>query len=106
MLFCSPQKRRRPTLGVQLDDKRKEMLKRHPLSVTIDLKCKGKLVLVTLGTEGCESRSRSNLPQLSAGRVLTGLQRAAVPCCLCRAAEECVSLPTGSSEYRVLQARA
>ncbi|XP_075754025.1 THO complex subunit 5 isoform X1 [Pelodiscus sinensis] len=33
-------KRRRPTLGVQLDDKRKEMLKRHPLSVTIDLKCK------------------------------------------------------------------
>lgn len=37
-----PQKRRRPTLGVQLDDKRKEMLKRHPLSVTVDLKCKGK----------------------------------------------------------------
>lgn len=36
-----PQKRRRPTLGVQLDDKRKEMLKRHPLSVTLDLKCKG-----------------------------------------------------------------
>lgn len=35
------QKRRRPTLGVQLDDKRKEMLKRHPLSVTLDLKCKG-----------------------------------------------------------------
>lgn len=35
------QKRRRPTLGVQLDDKRKEMLKRHPLSVMLDLKCKG-----------------------------------------------------------------
>uniref|UniRef100_A0A8C3STP1 THO complex 5 n=1 Tax=Chelydra serpentina TaxID=8475 RepID=A0A8C3STP1_CHESE len=38
-------KRRRPTLGVQLDDKRKEMLKRHPLSVTIDLKCKDDSVL-------------------------------------------------------------
>ncbi|XP_060105322.1 THO complex subunit 5 homolog isoform X1 [Heteronotia binoei] len=38
-------KRRRPTLGVQLDDKRKEMLKRHPLSVTIDLKCKDGSVL-------------------------------------------------------------
>ncbi|XP_042688173.1 THO complex subunit 5 homolog, partial [Centrocercus urophasianus] len=38
-------KRRRPTLGVQLDDKRKEMLKRHPLSVTIDLKCKDENVL-------------------------------------------------------------
>ncbi|XP_077016743.1 THO complex subunit 5 isoform X2 [Tamandua tetradactyla] len=34
-------KRRRPTLGVQLDDKRKEMLKRHPLSVMLSLKCKG-----------------------------------------------------------------
>ncbi|XP_059978101.1 THO complex subunit 5 homolog isoform X3 [Lagenorhynchus albirostris] len=33
-------KRRRPTLGVQLDDKRKEMLKRHPLSVMLDLRCK------------------------------------------------------------------
>ena len=41
------QKRRRPTLGVQLDDKRKEMLKRHPLSVMLDLKCKG-LVALTL----------------------------------------------------------
>ncbi|ETE57247.1 hypothetical protein L345_17040, partial [Ophiophagus hannah] len=41
-------KRRRPTLGVQLDDKRKEMLKRHPLSVTISLKCKdGNLLLLT-----------------------------------------------------------
>uniref|UniRef100_A0A8C6XF34 THO complex subunit 5 n=1 Tax=Naja naja TaxID=35670 RepID=A0A8C6XF34_NAJNA len=41
-------KRRRPTLGVQLDDKRKEMLKRHPLSVTINLKCKdGSLLLLT-----------------------------------------------------------
>ncbi|XP_054853008.1 THO complex subunit 5 homolog isoform X1 [Eublepharis macularius] len=41
-------KRRRPTLGVQLDDKRKEMLKRHPLSVTIDLKCKdGSVLLLT-----------------------------------------------------------
>ncbi|XP_073527835.1 THO complex subunit 5 isoform X1 [Phyllobates terribilis] len=33
-------KRRRPTLGVQLDDKRKEMLKRHPLCVSIIVKCK------------------------------------------------------------------
>ncbi|KAM7323232.1 hypothetical protein ACRRTK_017338 [Alexandromys fortis] len=38
-------KRRRPTLGVQLDDKRKEMLKRHPLSVLLDLKCKDNSVL-------------------------------------------------------------
>ncbi|KAH0625513.1 hypothetical protein JD844_015057 [Phrynosoma platyrhinos] len=38
-------KRRRPTLGVQLDDKRKEMLKRHPLSVTVDLKCKDGSIL-------------------------------------------------------------
>uniref|UniRef100_A0A8C0FPQ8 THO complex 5 n=1 Tax=Bubo bubo TaxID=30461 RepID=A0A8C0FPQ8_BUBBB len=44
-LFHPPQKRRRPTLGVQLDDKRKEMLKRHPLSVTVDLKCKDENVL-------------------------------------------------------------
>uniref|UniRef100_A0A669DC99 THO complex 5 n=1 Tax=Oreochromis niloticus TaxID=8128 RepID=A0A669DC99_ORENI len=34
-------KRRRPTAGGQLDDKRREMLKRHPLSLGIDLKCKG-----------------------------------------------------------------
>ncbi|XP_032085602.1 THO complex subunit 5 homolog [Thamnophis elegans] len=41
-------KRRRPTLGVQLDDKRKEMLKKHPLSVTINLKCKdGSLLFLT-----------------------------------------------------------
>lgn len=41
-------KRRRSTLGVQLDDKRKEMLKRHPLSVTVDLKCKeNSLLLLT-----------------------------------------------------------
>uniref|UniRef100_A0A8C5M0X0 THO complex subunit 5 n=1 Tax=Leptobrachium leishanense TaxID=445787 RepID=A0A8C5M0X0_9ANUR len=33
-------KRRRPTLGVQLDDKRKEMLKRHPLFVSLTIKCK------------------------------------------------------------------
>ncbi|XP_063310811.1 THO complex subunit 5 homolog [Pelobates fuscus] len=33
-------KRRRPTLGVQLDDKRKEMLKRHPLYVCLTIKCK------------------------------------------------------------------
>lgn len=62
-LFRPPQKRRRPTLGVQLDDKRKEMLKRHPLSVTVDLKCKGKRVLVALGraqTRVCDSRSGSN----------------------------------------------
>ncbi|MEE6511042.1 hypothetical protein FKM82_017225 [Ascaphus truei] len=32
--------RRRPTLGVQLDDKRKEMLKRHPLCVSLTIKCK------------------------------------------------------------------
>ncbi|XP_041084263.1 THO complex subunit 5 homolog isoform X2 [Polyodon spathula] len=38
-------KRRRPTLGVQLDDKRKEMLKRHPLSVNADLQCKDGSVL-------------------------------------------------------------
>lgn len=42
------QKRRRPTLGVQLDDKRKEMLKRHPLSVMVDLKCKGLVALASL----------------------------------------------------------
>uniref|UniRef100_A0A4W6G9E1 THO complex 5 n=1 Tax=Lates calcarifer TaxID=8187 RepID=A0A4W6G9E1_LATCA len=34
-------KRRRPTTGGQLDDKRREMLKRHPLSLCLDLKCKG-----------------------------------------------------------------
>ncbi|XP_061585061.1 THO complex subunit 5 homolog [Cololabis saira] len=33
-------KRRRPTTGGQLDDKRREMLKRHPLSLCLDLKCK------------------------------------------------------------------
>uniref|UniRef100_A0A674NF66 THO complex 5 n=1 Tax=Takifugu rubripes TaxID=31033 RepID=A0A674NF66_TAKRU len=33
-------KRRRATTGGQLDDKRREMLKRHPLSLCIDLKCK------------------------------------------------------------------
>ncbi|MCI4381933.1 hypothetical protein PGIGA_G00257640 [Pangasianodon gigas] len=38
-------KRRRGTVGVQLDDKRKEMLKRHPLSLCIDLKCKDGSVL-------------------------------------------------------------
>uniref|UniRef100_A0A8B9JDU3 THO complex 5 n=1 Tax=Astyanax mexicanus TaxID=7994 RepID=A0A8B9JDU3_ASTMX len=38
-------KRRRATVGVQLDDKRKEMLKRHPLSLCIDLKCKAFLHL-------------------------------------------------------------
>ncbi|XP_073797895.1 THO complex subunit 5 homolog isoform X2 [Danio rerio] len=38
-------KRRRPTVGVQLDDKRKEMLRRHPLSLGIDLKCKDGSVL-------------------------------------------------------------
>ncbi|KAJ7309531.1 hypothetical protein JRQ81_007578 [Phrynocephalus forsythii] len=41
-------KRRRSTLGVQLDDKRKEMLRRHPLSVAVDLKCKdGSMLLLT-----------------------------------------------------------
>ncbi|XP_076863253.1 THO complex subunit 5 homolog isoform X1 [Brachyhypopomus gauderio] len=33
-------KRRRATVGVQLDDKRREMLKRHPLSLCVELKCK------------------------------------------------------------------
>uniref|UniRef100_A0A8B9GC74 THO complex 5 n=1 Tax=Amazona collaria TaxID=241587 RepID=A0A8B9GC74_9PSIT len=47
----APQKRRRPTLGVQLDDKRKEMLKRHPLSVTVDLKCKGNNDLSSVGAD-------------------------------------------------------
>ncbi|XP_016426268.1 THO complex subunit 5 homolog [Sinocyclocheilus rhinocerous] len=38
-------KRRRATVGVQLDDKRKEMLRRHPLSLCVDLKCKDGSVL-------------------------------------------------------------
>uniref|UniRef100_A0A674F5Y5 THO complex 5 n=1 Tax=Salmo trutta TaxID=8032 RepID=A0A674F5Y5_SALTR len=38
-------KRRRPTTGGQLDDKRREMLKRHPLSLCLDLKCKGTHIL-------------------------------------------------------------
>uniref|UniRef100_A0A8C7Q7Z8 THO complex subunit 5 homolog n=1 Tax=Oncorhynchus mykiss TaxID=8022 RepID=A0A8C7Q7Z8_ONCMY len=38
-------KRRRPTTGGQLDDKRREMLKRHPLSLCLDLKCKDGSVL-------------------------------------------------------------
>uniref|UniRef100_A0A3P9M612 THO complex 5 n=2 Tax=Oryzias latipes TaxID=8090 RepID=A0A3P9M612_ORYLA len=38
-------KRRRPTTGGQLDDKRKEMLKRHPLSLCIDLKSKDASIL-------------------------------------------------------------
>ncbi|KAK5910149.1 hypothetical protein CesoFtcFv8_004011 [Champsocephalus esox] len=38
-------KRRRPTTGGQLDDKRKEMLKRHPLSLCLDLKCKDGSIL-------------------------------------------------------------
>uniref|UniRef100_A0A673MUL7 THO complex subunit 5 homolog n=1 Tax=Sinocyclocheilus rhinocerous TaxID=307959 RepID=A0A673MUL7_9TELE len=37
--------RRRATVGVQLDDKRKEMLRRHPLSLCVDLKCKDGSVL-------------------------------------------------------------
>ncbi|XP_068617198.1 THO complex subunit 5 homolog isoform X2 [Brachionichthys hirsutus] len=37
--------RRRPTTGGQMDDKRREMLKRHPLSLCIDLKCKDDTVL-------------------------------------------------------------
>lgn len=48
----APQKRRRPTLGVQLDDKRKEMLKRHPLSVTLDLKCKGEGLWAVTAAQG------------------------------------------------------
>lgn len=38
-------KRRRPTTGGQLDDKRREMLKKHPLSLAIDLKCKDDSIL-------------------------------------------------------------
>uniref|UniRef100_A0A674MDH9 THO complex 5 n=1 Tax=Takifugu rubripes TaxID=31033 RepID=A0A674MDH9_TAKRU len=38
-------KRRRATTGGQLDDKRREMLKRHPLSLCIDLKCKDGSIL-------------------------------------------------------------
>ncbi|XP_061841797.1 THO complex subunit 5 homolog [Nerophis lumbriciformis] len=38
-------KRRRPTAGGQLDDKRREMLKRHPLSLSLDLMCKDGSVL-------------------------------------------------------------
>uniref|UniRef100_A0A8C2WCC0 THO complex 5 n=1 Tax=Cyclopterus lumpus TaxID=8103 RepID=A0A8C2WCC0_CYCLU len=38
-------KRRRPTTGGQLDDKRREMLKRHPLSLCLDLKCKDDSIL-------------------------------------------------------------
>lgn len=38
-------KRRRPTTGCQLEDKRREMLKRHPLSLCLDLKCKDESVL-------------------------------------------------------------
>uniref|UniRef100_A0A671P5W9 THO complex subunit 5 homolog n=1 Tax=Sinocyclocheilus anshuiensis TaxID=1608454 RepID=A0A671P5W9_9TELE len=38
-------KRRRATVGVQLDDKRKEMLRRHPLSLCVDLKCKDGSIL-------------------------------------------------------------
>uniref|UniRef100_A0A3Q3X5Y1 THO complex 5 n=1 Tax=Mola mola TaxID=94237 RepID=A0A3Q3X5Y1_MOLML len=38
-------KRRRPTTGGQLDDKRREMLKKHPLSLCLDLKCKDGSIL-------------------------------------------------------------
>lgn len=38
-------KRRRPTTGGQLDEKRREMLKRHPLSLCLDLKCKDGSIL-------------------------------------------------------------
>uniref|UniRef100_A0A671W2Y5 THO complex 5 n=1 Tax=Sparus aurata TaxID=8175 RepID=A0A671W2Y5_SPAAU len=41
-------KRRRPTTGGQLDEKRKEMLKRHPLSLCLDLKCKGNSFILHL----------------------------------------------------------
>lgn len=41
MLSFPVQKRRRATVGAQLDDKRKGMLRRHPLSLCVDLKCKG-----------------------------------------------------------------
>lgn len=77
-LCLSPQKRRRPTLGVQLDDKRKEMLKRHPLSVTIDLKCKGKRALVACGrwhVRMGDSRSGSNLAAAWGPRRQLGVRR-------------------------------
>ncbi|XP_062307686.1 THO complex subunit 5 homolog [Osmerus eperlanus] len=38
-------KRRRATTGGQLDDKRRVMLKRHPLSLRLDIKCKDGSVL-------------------------------------------------------------
>uniref|UniRef100_A0A8C1S0H8 THO complex 5 n=1 Tax=Cyprinus carpio TaxID=7962 RepID=A0A8C1S0H8_CYPCA len=38
-------KRRRATVGVQLEDKRKAMLRPHPLSLCVDLKCKDGSVL-------------------------------------------------------------
>lgn len=38
-------KRRRPTTGGQLDDKRREMLRRHPLSLCLDIKCKDGSIL-------------------------------------------------------------
>ncbi|KAM9821785.1 THO complex subunit 5 homolog [Syngnathus typhle] len=38
-------KRRRSTAGGHLDDKRREMLKRHPLSLSFDLRCKDGSVL-------------------------------------------------------------
>lgn len=38
-------KRRRTTTGGQLEEKRREVLKRHPLSVRVDLKCKDSSVL-------------------------------------------------------------
>uniref|UniRef100_A0A8C8E024 THO complex 5 n=1 Tax=Oryzias sinensis TaxID=183150 RepID=A0A8C8E024_9TELE len=44
-VFTCMFKRRRPTTGGQLDDKRKEMLKRHPLSLCIDLKSKDGSIL-------------------------------------------------------------
>uniref|UniRef100_A0A3Q1HK53 THO complex 5 n=1 Tax=Anabas testudineus TaxID=64144 RepID=A0A3Q1HK53_ANATE len=41
-------KRRRPTTCGQLDDKRREMLKRHPLSLCLDLNCKGNTFYIFL----------------------------------------------------------
>lgn len=69
MLICFDlafvQKRRRPTLGVQLDDKRKEMLKRHPLSVMLDLKCKGRASLVLGDPVVSKSLARCGCPRSS-----------------------------------------
>lgn len=63
LLSVLSQKRRRPTTGGQLDDKRREMLKRHPLSLCLDLKCKGNTVSV-FDISGCTSPCEAHSPSL------------------------------------------